>query len=471
MRVFATFAHPDDETLGAGAVLATLARRAEVTVVTATRGERGEVIPLDLKHVEGDGPALAAVREEELSAALAALGVGRHFFLDSLAEPGTAGYTDSGMAWAPGSTVRAVPAPDATADAFSLAGVDAPARLLAGLIRTLRPDLVITEEPDGGYGHPDHVHIHRVTMRAVELAADPVEAGGPGAAVGTGSAAGAEGPAGPWSVPVVAFSVRGADASRRAAAWLQAAPDRPLTATSGRALSVPNPDGEMASQVVPDGDLDLEVDVAQVADQLVAAMAAHRTQVQLATRVDATDAVGWFALSNDILVPIPARAGLQVAPGHGTSEDLHRLVAQATGPSGTDGAASAAVDPGDGDDGAVEPPPSWYPPVMAIFSVLLGVILGATGTAFHRWSEPWGLVIGLVAILAAGVLSRTFADGRGLFGYGIGVVLTVLAMTYLGPGGDVVVVDDAIGVAWLLGSMLAVLLGAFAPRRWFRDDV
>ncbi|WP_232847747.1 PIG-L family deacetylase [Occultella kanbiaonis] len=457
LRVLATFAHPDDETLGAGAVLATLARRAEVTVVTATRGERGEVIPTDLKHVEGDGPALAAVREEELSAALAALGVTRHHFLDSLAEPGTAGYTDSGMAWAPGSTVRAVPAPDATADAFSLAGVDTPARLLAALIRTLRPDLVITEEPDGGYGHPDHVHIHRVTMRAVELAADPVQAGGNGAPTGAVAAAPAE-LAGPWSVPVVAFSVRGADASRRAAAWLQAAPDRPRTATGGQVLSVPDPDGETASQVVPDGEVDLEVDVTRVADQLVAAMEAHRTQVQLATRVDATDAVGWFALSNDILVPIPARAGLQIAPGHGTPEDLHRLLAPTTGTGGTDA------------EGAVEPPPSWYPPVMAVFSVLLGVILGATGTAFHRWSEPWGLVIGLSAILAAGVLSRTFADGRGLFGYGLGVVLTVLAMTYLGPGGDVVVADDAIGVAWLLGSMLAVLLGAFAPRRWFRDD-
>ncbi|WP_235856960.1 PIG-L family deacetylase [Occultella glacieicola] len=518
VRVLATFAHPDDETLGAGAVLARLAAGADVTVVTATRGERGEVIPGDLKHLEGDGQGLAAVREAELSAALAALGVRRHVFLDSVAEPGTASYTDSGMAWAPGSTVRAVPAADATPDAFSRAGVEGPARLLAGLIRAQRPDLVITEEPDGGYGHPDHVHIHRVTMRAVELAAgptDPSTAISPAPSPRSGAAEralptahadgdrgeprtrgvaegelggiggehrGVGGGGGPWRVPIVAFSVRGAQASRRATAWLQTHPDRPRTGVNGGALSVPEPDGELASQVVPDGEVDFEVDVTTVAGQVVAAMTAHRTQVQLATRVDAVDAVGWFALSNDILAPIPARAGLQVAAGHGTRADLQRLLARvpaarngepAGAPAGADVGAGAGARP-DADDrsGAdPEPPPSWYPPVMTVFSVLLGVILGATGTAFHRWSEPWGLVIGLVAVLAAGVLARTFADARGLLGYGAGVVLTVLAMTYLGPGGDVIVADDSIGIAWLFGVMFAVLLGAFAPRRWFRDDV
>src|SRR5690625_7178047 len=83
--ILAVHAHPDDETLTHGATLALWARAGQpVTIVTCTRGEQGEVIPPELKYLEGDGPALAAVRETELAAATRALGVSAPAFLAQL---------------------------------------------------------------------------------------------------------------------------------------------------------------------------------------------------------------------------------------------------------------------------------------------------------------------------------------------------------------------------------------------------
>src|SRR5690625_3912973 len=83
--ILAVHAHPDDETLTHGGTLAAWAQAGEpVTIITCTRGEQGEVIPANLRHLEGDGPALAAVREQELAAAAAALGATRQVFLDQL---------------------------------------------------------------------------------------------------------------------------------------------------------------------------------------------------------------------------------------------------------------------------------------------------------------------------------------------------------------------------------------------------
>jgi len=97
--LLAVHAHPDDETLATGGLLATWARAGRpVTVVTCTRGELGEVIGGELAHLAGDGPALAAHRETELAGALGALGVADHVFLDTVAPP--ARFVDSGMAWA-----------------------------------------------------------------------------------------------------------------------------------------------------------------------------------------------------------------------------------------------------------------------------------------------------------------------------------------------------------------------------------
>jgi N-acetyl-1-D-myo-inositol-2-amino-2-deoxy-alpha-D-glucopyranoside deacetylase len=142
---------------------------ARVTLVTCTRGEQGEVIPPELAHLApppGElGEALGRHREGELAAAMAALGVTDHRFLGAPDRR----WVDSGMAYGPDGAV--VPAPWSPPGAFALAPVDEPAAVLADVVRELRPDVVVTYGPDGGYGHPDHVQAHRITMRAVELAA------------------------------------------------------------------------------------------------------------------------------------------------------------------------------------------------------------------------------------------------------------------------------------------------------------
>jgi len=302
--LLAVHAHPDDETLSTGALLATWAAwGAPVTVVTCTRGERGEVIPPALAHLEGDGPALAAHREGELAAALAALGVADHAFLDRLAPAPDDGrpdrYEDSGMVWlAPG---RAGAAPDAGPAAFAAAPVDEAAARLAGLVRERRPDVVVTYEPGGGYGHPDHVQAHRVAMRAVELAADSA-AGVPGA---------------PHRVPVVLWAAVDAAARADAEARLPEPPP---------GLRRPGPDRLPPSAAVPPAGVDLRVDAAAVLERVAAALRAHATQVQAvatwgtADAVAAGAAVGHLALSDGVLQPILRAEAYRVAVGR--AEDV-----------------------------------------------------------------------------------------------------------------------------------------------------
>ncbi|MFI7588538.1 PIG-L family deacetylase [Spongisporangium articulatum] len=161
-------AHPDDETITQGATLALhAAAGAGVTVVTCTRGEQGEVIPPELAHLFGS-PELGAWRVGELHAALAALGVRDHRFLDGDRPPL---YVDSGMAYAADGSV--VPVPSPPDGAFALADLEAAALRLAAVLRDAEPDAVVTYDPVGGYGHPDHVRAHHVTMRAVELVPVP----------------------------------------------------------------------------------------------------------------------------------------------------------------------------------------------------------------------------------------------------------------------------------------------------------
>lgn len=144
--------HPDDETLACGGVLAMAhARGHRTVVVTCTGGEEGE----NLGGVDLQGRSLAAVRRDELAAALQVLGVTVHHWL---------GYRDSGMA---GSPANQHP------DAFHRQPLDAAATRLAQLIRNERPDVIVSDHADGTYGHPDHIKAHQVTRRACAFAADP----------------------------------------------------------------------------------------------------------------------------------------------------------------------------------------------------------------------------------------------------------------------------------------------------------
>ncbi len=146
------FAHPDDEAFGcAGLMAAASDAGAHVTLICATRGELGgsSVPNLD------DPEVLGAVREEELRAAAAAVGVTDVRLLD---------YRDSGM---PGSPANDHPR------ALSRASEAVLTTRLVVAIRALRPATVVTFGPDGIYGHPDHLVVHRAAVAAVELAADP----------------------------------------------------------------------------------------------------------------------------------------------------------------------------------------------------------------------------------------------------------------------------------------------------------
>lgn len=320
--VVGVFAHPDDETLGAGGLLASAARSgAGAAVVTATRGELGEVIPREQAYLEEDRPALAHTREHELSRALQALGVTAHRFLDTV--PGLSDrrprrFSDSGMAWArPG---LAGAGPDAGPDAFISVPVEVAARLLAAPLRRARPQVVLTEEPHGSYGHPDHIHIHQATMRAVELAAeaDPVE---------DDPLAGLE----PWDVPVVAWIVEPEDRFRDALRWLETRlAGHPQFGTRGDVLGTIPSASQMPTLVVPPSQVDLTVSILPVLDAVGAAMRAHRTQVQGVHTLDLTQpenrdqaVAGWFAVSNGLLQPLLPTASVRLAPGYDRVEDLH----------------------------------------------------------------------------------------------------------------------------------------------------
>jgi N-acetyl-1-D-myo-inositol-2-amino-2-deoxy-alpha-D-glucopyranoside deacetylase len=151
-RLLAIFAHPDDEAFGTGGTLAHYAAEgADIVLVCATRGEVGEIADDNLATPE----TLGQVRENELRCAAGALGISEVIFLD---------YRDSGMDGTP---------ENGDPRAFIKASADEVISRLVGIIRRVRPDVVVTFEPNGGYGHPDHIAAHRHTVAAFHAAADP----------------------------------------------------------------------------------------------------------------------------------------------------------------------------------------------------------------------------------------------------------------------------------------------------------
>lgn len=263
-------AHPDDETIVTGATMAAAAAAGtRVVLLTCTRGELGEVIPPELAHLEVKAPqlahdagapqaglsqsdgsqsgestpgaGLAKERERELAGALEALGVTEHIWLGRGATAPASGertFRDSGMKWGPDG--RATAADTVLPGSFFREPLEELAPLLAQAIRTLTPDVVVSYAADGGYGHPDHVQAHRLTMAGLRLAVEP-------GADGSGT------PAPGWKVPQV-FAI------------VSDRPERPLAADARR-IAVR---GNVAAKT--------------------AAMRAHRTQLT----VDG----GRFALSN-----------------------------------------------------------------------------------------------------------------------------------------------------------------------------
>jgi N-acetyl-1-D-myo-inositol-2-amino-2-deoxy-alpha-D-glucopyranoside deacetylase len=162
-RLLFVHAHPDDETINNGATIAHYAGLgAEVHVVTCTLGEEGEVIgdrwaQLAVDHAD----QLGGYRIAELSAALHLLGIDDPMFLG-----GAGHWRDSGMAGTPRRDGR-----QRFVDADEREAVGA----LVDVLRDLRPHVVVTYDPNGGYGHPDHIRAHEITTAAVEAAAETDE--------------------------------------------------------------------------------------------------------------------------------------------------------------------------------------------------------------------------------------------------------------------------------------------------------
>ncbi|MFT4108627.1 PIG-L family deacetylase [Propionicimonas sp.] len=177
-RIAFLHAHPDDETLATGVLLAHLgARGDQVAVVTATRGEQGEVVPGRLSALAGT-PELVAHREGELAGALAELGVRDHVFLGTppARVPGLPPrrYADSGMRWLDAAETLAGPGESAGPDSLTAAPVAEAAADLAAFLTAWEADLLVAYDVYGGYGHPDHVACHHIARAASDLAGVPL---------------------------------------------------------------------------------------------------------------------------------------------------------------------------------------------------------------------------------------------------------------------------------------------------------
>ncbi|MFC6878341.1 MULTISPECIES: N-acetyl-1-D-myo-inositol-2-amino-2-deoxy-alpha-D-glucopyranoside deacetylase [Actinomadura] len=259
-RILFVHAHPDDESIGTGAVMAKYAAEgAHVCLVTCTLGEEGEIIPAELAHLASDKEdRLGEYRIGELAEACAALGVRDHRFLG-----GAGRWRDSGMMGAP------------TNDdprCFWRADVDEAAGALVEVVREVRPQVIVTYDERGNYGHPDHIQAHRIARRAFELAADPAYEG----------AGGAE----PWrAAKFYAYATPRTVLARAIAVMREAR--LPFARVAGL--------DELGSGV-PDGQVTTAVDARPYLPAKLAALRAHRTQI-----VVAPEQVGpFFALSNNL---------------------------------------------------------------------------------------------------------------------------------------------------------------------------
>ena len=249
-RLLLVHAHPDDESLWTGGTIARYAAAGvQVTLVTCTLGEEGEIIPASLRGLAADAAdQLGGYRIGELRAACAALGVSDHRWLG-----GVGRWRDSGMA---GVEANAHPR------AFAGGDLAVQAEALAEVIADVRPQVVVTYGPDGGYGHPDHIRAHDVTMAAC---GDEVDR--------------------------VFFAVT----SRRATEEGVAA----LADRDGLPFRLPEPD---ELPVTDDETITTTIDTADVLSMKLEALAAHSTQVSVWQGAEGAQA---YALSNGIAQPLP----------------------------------------------------------------------------------------------------------------------------------------------------------------------
>lgn len=234
-RLLGAYAHPDDEQ-GVSGLMHKYAREGvEVTLVCATRGEAGEIAP----GVNVAPENLGQVREEELRCAAKKIGVTHVYFLD---------YRDSGMRGAPeNNDPRAL----WQANLFEVA------EKLTRLIRRHQPQVMLTFDPDGGYGHPDHIKIHQAALMAYFVSGDPRVY--PEQVTREGLL--------PWTVSKLYW---GAFPRRRFEKYAQ------LAKLAGLELSVPLQ--EFLKRATPDEAITTKIDVAEFVDVKLSALACHASQ-------------------------------------------------------------------------------------------------------------------------------------------------------------------------------------------------
>ncbi len=264
-RMLLVHAHPDDESIGNGATMAKyVSEGAHVTLVTCTLGEEGEVLVDALASLASDrDDVLGQHRIGELEAALKALGVTDHRFLGG---PGR--YRDTGMAH--DDQGFAIAPPTIRDDTFWRADLTEASNHLVAIIREVRPQVLLTYDEKGGYGHPDHVQAHRVAMYGSALAAVPSYRTDLGEA---------------WDVPKIYWNAMSESRMRAGLRQLREMGD--VTTFEGM-----DPDGPLPSFALPDKWLTTEIDANDYVDQKLEAMAAHATQITL----DGP----FFALSNNV---------------------------------------------------------------------------------------------------------------------------------------------------------------------------
>lgn len=251
-RLLLVHAHPDDETIGQGATMAKyVADGRGVTLVTCTAGEMGEILVPELEHLAADrDDKLGEHRRGEIANAMAALGVTDHRFLGGF---GT--YRDSGMKWhADGHAV----ADDVIHDnAFWRADLTEAASHLVAVVREVRPQVLVTYDEFGGYGHPDHIQAHRVAMYAAQLAAAPSYRRDLGEA---------------WEIDKIYWGAIAESRIREGLRALRASGD--TTTFEGM-----DPDGDLPPMFTSDEDITCEVDARAHLPQKMDAMRAYPTQI------------------------------------------------------------------------------------------------------------------------------------------------------------------------------------------------
>lgn len=288
-RLLLVHAHPDDESIGNGATMARyVAEGAQVTLVTCTLGEEGEVLVPDLAHLASSAEdRLGAHRIGELAEAMRALGVTDHRWLG-----GEGRYRDTGMVYAADGSATAPP--EVRKDTFWAADLREAADYLAPVVREVRPQVLVTYDPWGAYGHPDHVQAHRVAMYAAVLAGVPSYRPDLGEA---------------WTVAKVYWT---ATRESRLREGLRRLRDMGEESPFGAM----DPEGPLPAFVLADEYVTTEVDGSAYAERKLAALYAHATQIS----VDSP----FFALSNKL-----GQESLAV--------EAYRLVQGRLGPVGPDG--------------------------------------------------------------------------------------------------------------------------------------